>query len=91
MSDEGEWAEHQPRDGELILRCACGGTKGPFYFWHFGTSVKLQYEDGGSLDIWWAWACEECFNKAEGHVARVSFVEARWVGDKPAVKAKVLH
>jgi hypothetical protein len=89
LNDDRAWAEHQPRDGDILL--ACGHLRSRETTWHwFGVKPPLSFvrPDGTSDKAKWIVACNACFDDAEGDVDRLEIkTDGVWQGDEPVIPA----
>ncbi len=76
-----------PSDGSLVMTCGHEGSGNSFHWWHSpGEILEFTRPDGSTGQTHWMVACDPCFRKADGDVAKVSFrSDGKWdaQGGKP--------
>lgn len=79
-----EFAEHQPKDGDVVLNC---GHKNPHvHCWMVPGEAGLKFRrpDNTMGVAKWIVACNDCFQKAGGDVKKIAISsDAIWQGDEP--------
>ncbi len=78
-----KFAEQQPKDGDVILRCAHRNRDR--YHWFKTPETEFTRPDGSKGASKWICICDVCFSKVDDPFDAVAD-DAIWMGDEPAIR-----
>ena len=79
-----DYAEVQPRDGDLVLHCGHVGSGRKFHFFRVPDGIEFTAPDGTHGEARWIAQCTVCveFNLPEDRAFIIAGADT-WVGDEP--------